>query len=447
MKISNELSSISILLHEYMDTLGRKNHFNGSVLVSYKGEVLLKSGYGMANFEYEIPNTSKTKFRIGSITKGFTALAVVQLEEKGLLSIEDAIDKYLPDFPNGEQIKIHHLLIHTSGIFNFVATAEFWERDMRLYTKDLQDLIALFSDKPLAFKPGEEFNYSNSDYVLLLAIIEKVSGLTYENYVKKEILDKIEAFDTGFDNGRNIVKNLSTGYSVWKDIIHAEFADMSKTRGGYGMFSTVEDLYLWDRALYSDLLLSKESLNRIFTAYHSFYGGYGWDIGEQVINGVPRKRTGHFGDISGFVNNFVRYIDDDLVVIVLSNLNIAPVEEISNSLAKIVLGEQVDLPKISKHINFSQNIISKYIGTYMDNEDNNKRLIIDCEDDNLYILVQKRYGVWYKYRIMQVYGDSTTAKFETDIMEEYLIFSDYENIIQLEYNDIFGRKNNYYKNR
>jgi len=439
-KMNNEFENTSALLNVYMDNLVENKHFNGSVLVAHKGEVLLKKGYGMANFEYDIANTSKTKFRIGSITKGFTAMAIVKLEEKGLLSIEDTIDKYLRDFPNGELITIHHLLTHTSGIFNYVASAEFWERDMRLYTPSLEELIALFKDKPLAFRPGKKFNYSNSDYVLLLTIIEKVTGLAYEEYVKIEILDKISTFDTGFDNGRNIIKYIAKGYSVWKDIIHAEFADMSKTRGGYGMYSTVEDLYLWDRALYSDLLVSKDSLNKIFTSYHSCHSGYGWFVREQVINGLPRKRVSHFGDISGFVNNFVRFIEDDLVVIILSNFNITPVEELSDSLAKIVLGEQVDFPKLYKPIDLSQDIISKYQGTYSDVTDNNKKFIVDYEDNNLYITTEKRYGALYKYKLIPVYCDNRIAKFTTDIMGEHVDFTEDKNIIRMDYSDIFGRR-------
>lgn len=438
--MNTELKHISSTINQYMDTLSDNNHFNGAVLVAYKGEILLKKGYGMSNFQYDIPNTSKTKFRIASITKGFTALAIVKLEEKGLLNIGDTIDRYLPDFPNGQLITIHNLLIHTSGIFNFVATAEFWEKDMRLYTPTLEELIALFKDKPLEFKPGEKFNYSNSDYVLLLAIIEKVTGLSYEDYLKKEILDVISAFDTGFDNGRSIVKNTASGYSVWKDIINAEFADMSKTRGGYGMFSTVEDLYLWDRSLYSDLLVSKGFLNKIFTAYHSCCGGYGWHVEEQIINGLPRKRASHFGDISGFVNNFVRYIEEDLVVIILSNLNITPVEELSDSLARIVLGEQVDWPQNYKPITLTKDMISKYEGTYLSLEDNHSKFIIDYDEGNLYISTQKRYGAWYKYKIIPVFSQEGTTKFLTDIVEEYLIFTEHKNMIRLEYNDIFGRR-------
>lgn len=427
---------VSETLHNYMELVGRNGYFNGAVLVAHQGEILLKEGYGMASFEHEIANTPKTKFRIGSITKGFTAMAVMMLEERGLLRVADPLDQYLPDFPNGGKITIHHLLVHASGLFDFTAAPDFWEKDMRLYTPDLKSLVALFRDEPLAFRPGEDWEYSNSNYVLLLAVIEQVTGEKYEDYLQREILDKIGARDTGFDDGRKVVGNLASGYSVFREIIHAEFADMSKTRGGYGMYATVEDLYRWERALHTEDLVSQANLERIMTAHHPHYGGYGWDVGEVVIAGQPRRRIGHFGDLSGFVNDFRRYPDEDLVVIVLSNLGITPVEELGRQLARIALGESVEEPFDRKSIPLPEEELRAYEGTYYDAADKQKRFLVEVGEGKLYVSAPKRYGVWYQYPLVPVRREEGSVGFVSEILAETFVFTGPD----LTFQNLFGAR-------
>ena len=229
-------------------TYDRNCYLNGSLLVSYKGEVIINQGFGHANIEHNTLNTNKTKYRIGSLTKAFTAYAIFQLQDKKKININDSINKYLINHPHGDEITIYHCLTNTSGIPNYTASQDFWSNRMRL-PLTLSELIASFKDLPLNFKPGTKYEYSNSGYSILTAIIEMVSGRTYEKYMREEIFIPLGMHNTGCDNGRTIIPNMASGYSIWEDIIHAEYTDMSHPLGGYGLYSTTEDLLKWDQIL------------------------------------------------------------------------------------------------------------------------------------------------------------------------------------------------------
>ena len=165
-------------IEEYMAARVNRDHFSGSILIARDGKVLFSRGYGMANLELDVPNTPQTKFRLGSITKQFTAMAILILQERGKLNVQDKVKKYLPDAPKAwDEITIHHLLTHTSGIPNYTALPDFLKTLPDRVT--LKELIARFKDKPLDFKPGEKFRYSNSGYVVLGQIIETASGQNY----------------------------------------------------------------------------------------------------------------------------------------------------------------------------------------------------------------------------------------------------------------------------
>jgi CubicO group peptidase (beta-lactamase class C family) len=364
----------------------------------------------------------------------------MQLHERKLLNVSDYIDKYLPDYPNGDKISIHHLLTHTSGIFNYAATLEFWQSEMRLFSPSLNDVIDLFKNIPLGFNPGERFSYSNSGYILLTAIIEKISGLTYGKYLNEYILFPIGMKNTGYDDGRTILKNLASGYSVWKDMIHPEREDMSNTLGAYGLYSTVEDLYLWDRALYTENIISFDSLQKIFTAHHDQYGGYGLHVTQQNILGSSRCRVGHLGDISGYIANFIRFPNDDLVVIVLSNMSFTPVERISEDLARIVLGEVIHSPKLFEPLVLSEEKSNTFIGTYGESDNKSEWILITKDCGKLYIEMSQRYGVLYKYEIIPIAATENSTEFITKMVDEKVHFKfDIETeIIHLQYWDIDG---------
>ncbi|PLS18519.1 penicillin-binding protein [Bacillus sp. M6-12] len=279
------MSDMRDKLKHYMDTLGDNNHFNGTVLIGYQDRILFKGGYGSSSFQYAIPNTPETIFRVGSITKAFTAMAILLLHEQGSLNIEDTVSVFLPDFPNGDRITIHQLMTHTSGVKNFTANSDYWSTRMRLpFT--LEETIDSFKEPPLGFNPGTKMDYSNSGYILLTAIIEKAAQMPYADFLKKWIFIKLGLANTGVDNGRTIIKGLATGHTVWEDVIHTSFIDMTFPLGAYGIYSCVEDLFKWSRALVKYQLLPKELQDRMFCGFEKGYG-YGWAIEEGSGKVVP----------------------------------------------------------------------------------------------------------------------------------------------------------------
>ena len=351
-------ASIKSKVDEYINTLVKMEKFSGSILVAQKGKILISKGYGDANLECNCPNTPKTKYSIGSITKQFTAMAIMQLQEKGLLKVDDPINKYIADYPNGERITIHHLLTHTSGVPNYSDLPDFW-KTITLATT-ISNLVERFKNLPLDFVPGEKYKYSNSGYVLLALIIEKVSGSSYESFLQDGIFHPLKMNNTGYFSHEIILKNRASGYLRGRDgIVNAHYFDASTAMGAGCLYSTVEDLYLWDRTLYTDKLVNKGALERIFTPFKQGYG-YGWGIDSMFTH----KRIGHDGGGGGFYSDISRYVDDDVCIIVLSNFGHAPIDKIKKDLAAIVFNEKYEIPRERKIIAIRPELLNSYVGQY-----------------------------------------------------------------------------------
>lgn len=287
--------------------------FTGSVLIVKEGKVLFRKGYGMADYEKKIPNTPSTSFRIGSITKQFTAMCILILEEKGLLNTHDPISKYIYDYPNGDQITIHNLLTHTSGIAPYFFRLS---EDTNRYYSPL-DLISLFKDKPASFKPGEKFDYINSNYVLLGYIIEKVSGKKYKDFLQQSIFTPLDMKNSGYEDRETTFQNKAIGYrSLLFHPKKADYYDMSILYSNGGLRSTVEDLYKWDQALYTEKLVKKKTLKKMFTVYYDVKPilpySYGWYIEKFDC-------MFHGGYTNGFSSFIYRDTRKHLVIIILSN--------------------------------------------------------------------------------------------------------------------------------
>ena len=243
--------------------------FNGSVLVAEKGKVIYKKGFGLADMEWNIPNQPDTKHRLGSITKQFTAMVIMQLVEQGKLKLDVPISAYLPDYPkkNGDVITIHHLLTHSSGTPNMTSFPGFIKNISRNSYSPVQ-LVNLFADSTLQFEPGKKFAYSNSGYILLGYIIEKVTGKSYEQVLQENIFTPLKMNNTGYDHHRSVLKNRASGYEKnGRHYVNANFIDMSVPYAAGALYSTVEDLYLWDQALYGNQLLRKENMDLLFTKH------------------------------------------------------------------------------------------------------------------------------------------------------------------------------------
>lgn len=307
-KITNELDACVIKDVE-------ENDFSGAILVAKDGKVLLSKGYGVADLGKKTENTSKTIFEINSLTKQFTAMGIMILEDEGLLEVDDPIIEYIPDFPRGDEITIHHLLTHTSGIPQII---DFHGRGGGKYNLTPEKIVQILKNKPLRFEPGEEYEYRNSNYALLGCIIENVSGMKYEAFLKKHILKPLRMRSTGQYKNDSKLENKAKGYFMYRALLPMGYTDMSTGYAAWDMYSTVEDLYKWDQALYTERLVSNETLEKIFTPYAQNYG-YGWLISEIEKNGHIQQVVSHDGHGGGFTDRIIRNIDDKTTIIVLCN--------------------------------------------------------------------------------------------------------------------------------
>ncbi|WP_249310090.1 serine hydrolase domain-containing protein [Bacillus sp. FJAT-49736] len=426
-------------LSKWADVYEKNGYLNGSILIASQGNILLNRGFGIANIEHSIANKPTTKFRIGSLTKAFTSLGIFLLHEKGSLNIQDSISKYLPDLPHHNEITIYHCLTNTSGLPNFTSFPDFWFTTMRL-PSTLQEIIDSFKNLELNFQPGNSFEYSNSGYAILTAIIEKVSGMPYGEYIKEEICLPLGMYNTGCDDGIKIIPNLASGYSFWENPIHAAYADLSFPLGIHGLYSTTEDLLIWDQALNSSKLLNRELMKKLFTPNRDSYA-CGWVVSEIL----GRPCTHHFGDISGYCSQFIRFVDDQVTIIFLSNMNVTPVSHIAEEIAKVIFEEEVSLPIPAVPISIPNPGV--LAGEYFIEKEQNRILDITLKNGELYLTIAKMYGVLYKFKLVPVRHELTKTTFITEMINEQLVFN-YSlsgEIEYVEYINYYGEKFMAYK--
>ena len=342
-------------LEKLISAYAEYGKFNGSVLVAEKGNVIYKKGFGLADMEWNIPNQPDTKHRLGSITKQFTAMLIMQLVEKGKLKLDVPISNYLPDYPKktGDVITIHHLLTHSSGIPNMTSFPGFL-KDISRNAYSPEQLVNMSADSTLQFEPGKKYAYSNSGYLLLGYIIEKVTGKSYEQVLQENIIIPLRMNNTGYDHHGPLLKNRARGYEKnGRRYVNADFIDMSVPHAAGALYSTVEDLYLWDQALYGNQLLRKENLELLFTKQiqsgMNYYYGYGWGNGEiRLGNTAERIETvGHGGGINGFNTQLTRIPSDKSFIVLLNNTGGAPLNDMTNAIAAILYDKSYDLPKRS----------------------------------------------------------------------------------------------------
>ncbi len=345
------------LLDQYMQALTDVRDFSGTVLVMKQNKVLLKKGYGMADREWNIANTADTKFRIGSITKQFTAACILQLIEAGKLSLEDKLSKFYPGFPKGDSVTIHMLLNHTSGIASYTDQKEFMSVAPLSWSKD--SMISFFKNKPYNFSPGTKWAYNNSGYFLLGCIIEKLSGQSYNDYLQQQVLDKLAMKNSGADRLDSVLAFRARGYSKrGKKTVNADHISMDWPFSAGVLYSTVDDLYKWDRALYSNAVLTDASRQKMFTPGKSNYG-YGI-----IIDSLEKHpRIWHNGGIPGFSANFSRFVNDDICIIVFSN-NESNTDFVSIALANILFDMPVEIPYIHKEVKIDPTLLDRYVGKY-----------------------------------------------------------------------------------
>lgn len=353
-------AQIAAKVDEYANAAVKIDHFSGTVLVARDGKPVISKGYGMANYELNVPNTPQTVFRLGSVTKQFTAAAIVQLQERGKLSVGDSICKYLEKCPAAWQpLTIRQLLTHTSGIPNYTSFPGFSEKtSVQPYT--LAGFVDEFRDKPLEFAPGEKFAYSNSGYYLLGLIIERASGKSYAEFLRENIFAPLEMKNSGYDDSRTLISNRAGGYAwAGKSFVNAASLNMVIPYAAGALYSTTEDLLRWEQSLSTEKILKKKSLDEIFTPFKDGYG-YGWGIGKLGTHQV----ISHGGGINGFSTDIKRFPDDRVTIIVLSNNEDGKAGLVARNVAFAVFGMPYKIPEETKTVAVPAATLAKYTGDY-----------------------------------------------------------------------------------
>lgn len=315
-----------------LQNYARDGNFSGAVLVAKDGKVVFRKAYGLADREWRVPNTPDTRFRIGSMTKQFTAAAILKLAEQGKLSLTDPVSKYYPAPPAWSGVTIKHLLALSSGIADYTAVPGYFGLPSRTDLKPEQ-IIAVVQDKPLQFQPGEKWSYSNTGYILLGYIIEKASGVTYAQYLHDDILAPLRLDNTGYDDTTSLLSKRAHGYDMRDgQFVNAPYLSMTQPYAAGSLYSTVDDLLAWQSALIGGKVVSPASVAAMFTDY-GFHYGFGQFI--ETMHG--RRMWDHAGGINGFFSILSRFPDDGLTIAVLSNYTQSDIGRIHNRLGALFL--------------------------------------------------------------------------------------------------------------
>ena len=386
----NKKEILADKIDKYMQAKVDFYNFSGAVLVAKNDSIILKRGYGLADREWNIPNTTDTKFRVGSNTKQFTAICILQLEAEGKLSLNDKLSKYFKGFEYGDTVTIHMLLTHSSGIQDYFG---FKGLDFKpvVITKD--SMVSLLKTKLFNFLPGCDIDYSNSNYFLLALIVEKVSGESFENYLSRHILNVVDMPNTGVDRYDTILSHRAKGYIVSQNKFTNAFDNNYTWDLMFGcgsIYSTVEDLYKFEKALSGNSILNDVSKNKMFTQYgyviaqvkkttdpsnttpgnidpYWYHLGYGVFIDTIITH----KRFFTRGYVPGFKSTLYNFPDDQTCIIILQNNEENP-DGIAYPLSEIVFGRDVSIPYKHELYKINPEILKRYTGKWTGNIYNEK---------------------------------------------------------------------------
>lgn len=352
-------AAVKARLEQIASSYTPNSAFMGTVLVVEGDQVLLDKGYGMASLEWQVPNAPDAKFRLGSLTKQFTATLVLLLQQDGKLNVNDPVSKYVTDAPPAwAKITLANLLGHTSGIPNFTGFKEFSTWCMSPHTP--AEEIAFFKDKPLDFEPGSKFAYSNSNYIVLGVVIEKVSGKKYADMLRERIFDPLGMKDTGLDSDDLVLPKRAVGYRPGPhgvDVARSESMTIPWSAGA--IYSTTGDLLKWEHGLFGAKILSADSLKQMTTPGK---GDYGFGVFMQTKDGV--RIVSHGGGIEGFNTQLEYAPEKQIAVVVLSNVNGGAPDAMGGQLMDTVLGKPVVLAGERKAVSISKEELAKFVGVY-----------------------------------------------------------------------------------
>ncbi|RDY59401.1 serine hydrolase domain-containing protein [Flagellimonas nanhaiensis] len=327
-------------IDSFVQGFEEKQEFNGTILVAKNGQVLFQKGYGFSNVADKTENEVATKFSIGSLTKSFMACAIMQQIEKGTLDLHAPIRNYIPELRDDlGKLTLHHLLKNSSGLpvhLNRLTTLEY--RDI-----SSKELIQLYNEKAeLSMEPGSSYSYSNLNYQLAALVLEKVSGISYEQYMNDKIFKPLKMHSSGIERTHKFPSDKAKGHQVENgEIIPAQRNFMAYAKGGGDMYTTVLDLLKWDQALYTDDFISEEAKEKLFDGTPGIYGGYGYGFKikyyKRHSDSRPEgKLVRHGGSMYGYVCNLHRYIDDEITIIILGNIRPYPIMEITEGIESIL---------------------------------------------------------------------------------------------------------------
>lgn len=352
------------------------------VLVTRNNKIIYRKAWGNANIELNVAADPEMVFDIASVTKQFTAVAILQLVEQGKIFLQDSIQKYIPGYPSGGYtITIEHLLTHTSGIKDYLQmemNTPFIER----WDFSPKQFIDSFKNHPLEFKPGTRFSYSNSGYYLLGYIIGKVTGKTYQEYMQEQLFKPLEMSHTYFEKDGMVIPGRVYGYRTEGTTVkNSDFWSASIKYAAGGMCANVDDLLKWHKALYANKILKEETFKKAVTPYHLLDGtatryGYGWYI--NTYNGI--RSVEHPGALPGFQARQIYYPDDQVFVVVLTNNGSASMDELTNRISAVVLNKS-----LQPDIKIDDQLLEKYFGTYKLSIDTNRVITVFKINDRVVV--------------------------------------------------------------
>lgn len=401
--VVGQSKDVETAIQQYLSIRTEMGQFSGAVLVAKNGVPLFRRGYGFADVERRRPYTPETQQAFASISKMFTALAVLKLRGQGKLRLEDSICKYLKDCPETwNPITVEHLMRHTSGLPDYEEKLELGSDKYLAFmtTPDSSARIVEDAQKlPLAFPPGKKFNYSNTGYVVLSYVVQKAAGMPFAEFVVQQLLRPAGMKNSGVLGTARQPKRLATGYTFgdlgWEKTLagypltagHLKplpVLPRTSPAGDAWLYSTVDDLFRWSQIMEGNGFVSAAEVKEVYTAGLGNYG-YGWF----VDNAFSRKRTRHNGMLPGYVSDFIRFPDEKISIIIASNLDRAPLNRIARDLSAIVLGTPYDLPVRGHVIRLTEAQISALLGDYKTAE--GATLTIRKDPDFLVAAIKGRY--------------------------------------------------------
>ncbi|CAL2103237.1 CubicO group peptidase (Beta-lactamase class C family) [Tenacibaculum sp. 190130A14a] len=404
----------------------KENETGISVLVAKKGKVVYRKAFGKSNLELDVNMTPENVFEVGSITKQFTAVAILMLVEEGKLSLQDDITKFIPDYPTkGNKITVHHLLTHTSGIKSYTSMQKFGE--VATIDKEPLKFIDFFKNEPMDFNPGEKYKYNNSGYFILGYIVEKVSGISYPKFLEERIFKKLNMNASYYGSHRKLIKNRASGYQKRNGTYsNARYISLTLPYAAGSIMSNVDDMLKWQIAISKNTLLKKETLDIAFTNYTLNNGekinyGYGWSLDE--LNDVATIE--HGGAIPGYLSMGVYVPSHDVYVIAFSNCGCKRPTNLALEITALTIGKPMF--NETNKVTLSKEALNKWVGTY--EFDNGAIRYITLEGEQLY---SKRDGSSQKFKI-----------FPTSVNE----FSFEDGLISYVFSEKEGKKRVLFKNR